>query len=62
MGKKEDKEKESKDFAEAIISIYDQSKSYTNFITALDICDFMHRLLSSDEAIAEEEPQPQTIN
>ncbi|QQS27997.1 MAG: type III-B CRISPR-associated protein Cas10/Cmr2 [Sphingobacteriales bacterium] len=61
MGKKEDKEKESKDFAEVIMSIYDQSKSYTNFITALDISDFIHRLLSSDEEKAVEELQPQTI-
>jgi CRISPR-associated protein Cmr2 len=62
MGRKEDKEKESKDFAEVIMGIYAQSKSYTNFITALDICDFMHRLLSSDEATAEEELQSQTVN
>lgn len=37
-------------------------RNFNNFINALHICDFMHRLLSSDEAIAEKELQPQTIN
>ena len=54
MGKKEDKKKESEDFAKVIMAIYDNADyghddGFDNFISALNICDFMHRLLSTNE-------------
>ncbi len=62
MGKKEDKKKESEDFAKVIMAIYDNADyghadGFDNFISALNIGDFMHRLLSTNE----EKPALQTV-
>lgn len=53
MGKKEDKKEESEKMTAIIMSIYDEAKSFDNFIDALNICDFLHRLLSTGHDLGE---------
>ena len=62
MGKKEEKKKESEDFAKVIMAIYDHADTghadgFDNFISALNICDFMHRLLNPDDEKVIRTPQ-----
>lgn len=53
MGKKEDKKVQSEAFGKVIMNIYDNANNnFDNFINALNICDFMHRLLDSNEGKA----------
>jgi CRISPR-associated protein Cmr2 len=47
MGNKDDKKSESMAFAKVVMSIYDDAGTFDNFVNALNICDFMHRLLAT---------------
>lgn len=49
MGEKDEKEIKCKEFSTAIISLYDNALNFDNFISALQISDFIHRLLNNED-------------